>query len=102
MGRRRKPGVGWKGLSGDSQAKLKGQWAVWPCRQCEEVHTCQKVQITQTSSGVSVVGLLEVQCPLGAGDMLMNGRIKIDERSPMEWTLLIGPGSDFYVPWDRI
>lgn len=38
----------------------------------------------------------------GAGEMLMNGRIKIDERDPTEWTLLIGLGSDLYVPWDRI
>lgn len=65
VGSRRKLGVGWKGLGGDSQAKLMGQWAMWPCRWCEEEHTCQKVQITQTSSSASVVGLLEAQCLLG-------------------------------------
>lgn len=27
---RRKLGVGWKGLGGDSKAKHMGQWAIWP------------------------------------------------------------------------
>lgn len=37
-----KLGVGWKGLDGDSQAQFMGQWAICPCRWCEEGLSCQK------------------------------------------------------------
>lgn len=51
-----KPGVDWKGLDGNSQAKLMGQWTCWPCRWCEEGHSGQEAQTVQMSSGATVEG----------------------------------------------